>query len=313
MDIKKYLKERASLANKSIVPFVKALQDVPPTLQKPMLYSIKASGKRLRPILVMASYELFGGKKEDVLPAACAIEMVHTYSLIHDDLPCLDNDDLRRGKPTNHKVFGEAAAVLAGDAILTNAFTVLGSNADVSGIKERDVLDCVRILAKYAGAGGMVGGQAADLQAEGFLDGKQNSGCLDKKLFNRASSLLNYIHKHKTADLIKASVEMGAVLASAPAKDFKYLSNYAQYAGLAFQIVDDVLDVIGDKKKLGKKGSDAKNKKLTYASLFGIKQSNIHAALLIDEAHAELDMVNAKAKSKQALHEIADFVVKRDK
>ena len=175
MDIKKYFIKRTTITNKALKVFIKALQDVPPVLQRSMLYSLSAGGKRLRPVLLTATYEIFGGKKEDVLPAACSIEMIHTYSLIHDDLPSLDNDDLRRGKPTNHKVFGEALAVLAGDALLTNAFTVLGHNAETGKIKEKNVLDCVRILAKYAGAGGMVGGQAADLGAEGFLQEKKLS------------------------------------------------------------------------------------------------------------------------------------------
>jgi geranylgeranyl diphosphate synthase, type II len=313
MDIKKYFIKRTSITDKALKVFIKALHDVPPTLQKSMLYSLSAGGKRLRPVLLTATYEIFGGKKEDVLPAACSIEMVHTYSLIHDDLPSLDNDDLRRGKPTNHKVFGEAVAVLAGDALLTNAFSVLGHNAETKKIKEKNVLDCIRILAKYAGAGGMVGGQAADLEAEGFLQGKKRSLNSDKKLFKTANDLLNYIHLHKTADLISASVEMGAVLADASPEDFKHLANYAQGIGLAFQIVDDVLDVIGDKKKLGKKGSDVRNKKLTYVSLFGIDQSNKQAALLISEAHDELDQVNGSIKAKRVLHEIADFILKRDK
>ncbi len=313
MDIKKHFSERTSLTNKALKVFIKALQDVPQALQKSMLYSLSSGGKRLRPILLTSAYEIFGGGKEDVLPAACAIEMVHTYSLIHDDLPSLDNDDLRRGKPTNHKVFGEALAVLAGDALLTNAFSILGHNAETRNIKEKNVLDCMRILAKYAGAGGMVGGQAADLEAEGFLSGKKRSLHSNKTFFKTANALVNHIHLHKTADLICASVEMGAVLASASPKDFKHLSNYARCIGLAFQIVDDVLDIVGDKKKLGKTGSDAKNKKLTYVSLFGIEESNIHAAKLISKAHKELDKVSRSGKAKEVLHEIADFIVKRDK
>ncbi|MCG2725061.1 MAG: polyprenyl synthetase family protein [Elusimicrobia bacterium] len=313
MNIKKHFIERTSVTNKALKVFIKVLHDVPPILRKSMLYSLSAGGKRLRPVLLIATYEIFGGKKEDVLPAACAIEMIHTYSLIHDDLPSLDNDDLRRGKPTNHKVFGEALAVLAGDALLTNAFTVLGHNAETGKIKEKNVFDCMRILAKHAGAGGMVGGQTADLQAEGFLHGKKRSVHLSKTFLKRADKLLNYIHLHKTADLICASVEMGAVLASASLKDFKHLSNYARCIGLAFQIVDDVLDIVGDKKKLGKKGSDARNKKLTYVSLFGIEESNIHAASLISKAHEELDKVSGSAKAKEVLHEIADFIMKRDK
>ncbi|MBU2529683.1 MAG: polyprenyl synthetase family protein [Elusimicrobia bacterium] len=311
MDIKKYFTQRTLIINEMLSLFIKSLHDVPPTLQKSMLYSLSAGGKRLRPVLLIATYEIFGGKKEDVLPAACAIEMVHTYSLIHDDLPSLDNDDLRRGKPTNYKVFGEAQAVLSGDALLTNAFTVLGHNAETKNIKEKNVLDCMRILAKYAGAGGMVGGQVADLGAEGFLQGKKLHP--DKKLFKTANDLLNYIHLHKTADLISASVEMGAILACACEKDFKHLSDYARRIGLAFQIVDDVLDVIGDKKKLGKKGSDARNRKLTYVSLFGIDQSNAHAAALISQAHDEVGQVSGSIKAKRVLHEIADFIVKRDK
>ncbi len=290
--------------NKSLIAFVRSLKDIPGNLEKAMLYSLKSGGKRIRPILLMESYELFGGSGKKALPAACALEMIHTYSLIHDDLPSMDNDDLRRGKPTNHKVFGENVAILAGDALLTNAFSVLGLNGDIEGIKPENVLSAMRILSKYAGAGGMVGGQIADIKAEGFPVQKRGKA---------GGRLLDYIHNHKTADLMRAAVEIGAVLADAPGEDVFTLSNYARHIGLAFQIIDDMLDVVGDKKKLGKKGSDAANKKLTYASFYGIERSRRKAAELVKKAHENLRKLKSNVRPADNLHFIADFIIQRDR
>lgn len=306
MAFEKIFRENLRLIEKALPGFIKAINGVPARLEKAMLYSAKAGGKRLRPALLMECYALFGGDRRKVLPAACAVEMVHTYSLIHDDLPALDDDDLRRGKPANHRVFGEGAAVLAGDGLLTNAFSVLGLNADIEGIKPENVLTAMIILSKYAGSGGMVGGQAADLEAENYNLSSKNG----KK---RGAALLNYIHEHKTADLLRASAEMGTVLADAPKGDVLTLSNYAGCLGRAFQITDDVLDVAGDKKKMGKKGSDIKNMKLTYPRIYGVDESMKRAEKEIGKAQKFLDRVKNNARPKNNLQGLAGFIIQRDR
>jgi geranylgeranyl diphosphate synthase type II len=273
-----------------------------------MAYPLAAGGKRLRPLLMGASYELFGGKAADILPAACAIEMLHTYSLVHDDLPAMDDDDLRRGRPTSHKVYGEALAILSGDALLTDAFTVLLTSDYPRRVKPERLLRAAGILASRAGARGMVSGQAADLGAEGFLAG----GKLSPARRKAGLGLLSYIHLHKTADLITAAVEMGAALAGAPEKDFKALSAFGRDIGLCFQVADDILDVVGDKKKLGKSGSDARNRKLTYASLLGVEEARSRAAALMRRALPELARVKGAAAPKAALGALAGFVYGRE-
>lgn len=288
--------------------FLAGIPDAPDFLIESMRYSVTAGGKRLRPILVMASARVSGCPERKVLPAACAMEMIHTYSLIHDDLPAMDNDDLRRGKPTNHKVYGEGTAILAGDALLTHAFSVLCSNAGIKGIGPGRTLRAVSILSRYSGAEGMVGGQAADLQAEGTINHGKAAKSKKKQAF-----LLDYIHLHKTAALIRASCEIGAVLAGATAGELRHFSNYGRSIGLAFQIIDDILDVTGDKKKLGKSGSDAKNQKLTYAALFGVESARKKARYWISRAHAEISKLKIRPQStRRPLHEIADFILARD-
>ena len=304
--MEKFLALRALAINKELALRIKRIPACHPRLMEAMLYSLDAGGKRLRPILLTAAYELFGGDWREVLGAACAIEMVHTYSLIHDDLPAMDDDDLRRGRPTSHIVFGEAMAVLAGDALLTNAFSVLYDNSKIKGVKAARVLEAAGILARRAGAGGMVSGQAGDLEAEGFLKRREP----DQRA---APRLLDYIHLHKTADLIRASVEMGAALAGAGRKDFKVLSDFAGAIGLCFQITDDILDVVGDKKKLGKSGSDARNSKLTYVSLYGVAPSKLKAAGLIALARKRLSRLSRPAARVKVLADIADFVYNREK
>jgi len=306
MTIEKFITRRASAINIELARLIKRIPACHSRLREAMLYSLDAGGKRLRPVLLTATYELFGGDWREVLPAACAIEMVHTYSLIHDDLPAMDDDDTRRGRPTSHIVFGEALAILAGDALLTNAFSVLCENSEVKNIKAISVLEAAGILSRRAGAGGMVSGQAGDLEAEGFLKRRK----LDRAAAGR---LLDYIHLHKTSDLITASVEMGAVLAGASRKDFKALSEFAGAIGLCFQIADDVLDVVGDKKKLGKSGSDARNSKLTYASLYGVETSRAKAARLIALARKKLGALSCPAERVKVLADIAGFVYSREK
>ena len=302
MDINKYLARKAAAVDGAFPGFINGLKTARPELKEAMLYSLSAGGKRLRPALLGAVYELYGGEFRSVLPAACALEMVHTYSLIHDDLPAMDDDDLRRGRPSNHKVYGEALAILAGDALLTDAFFILISAKAARGIKKENVLEAAAILARHAGACGMVSGQAADLRAEGFRPAGRN----------RAAKLLEYIHLHKTADLLMASVEMGAALAGAPRKDFKALSAFAFKAGLCFQIADDILDITGDKKKLGKNGSDLKNKKLTYVSLFGLEGARKKAASLMTGAKQELRRLSGPAEKIKILSDIAEFFYRRE-
>ena len=306
MDIEKFLGRRACAINRELIGRIKRIPACHPKLIEAMLYSLAAGGKRLRPVLLTATYELFGGDWRKVLPAACAIEMVHTYSLVHDDLPAMDDDALRRGRPTSHIVFGEALAILAGDALLTNAFSVLYDNSKVKGIKAGCVLEAAGILARRAGAGGMVSGQAGDLEAEGFLKRRKPARL-------EAGRLLDYIHLHKTADLIMASVEIGAALAGAGRKDFKTLSDFGGATGLCFQITDDVLDVVGDKKKLGKNGSDARNAKLTYASLYGVEPSRVKAAELLALARKKLAGLSCPASRVKVLADIAGFVYHREK
>ncbi|HCC48401.1 MAG TPA: polyprenyl synthetase [Elusimicrobia bacterium] len=307
MDIERYIKERAAAVNRSLPSFISRLEGAQPRLAGAMTYSLAAGGKRLRPVLLGASYELFGGKARDILPAACALEMVHTYSLVHDDLPAMDDDDLRRGRPTSHKVYGEALAILAGDALLTDAFTTLLSSKYPARVKPASLLRAAAVLAARAGARGMVSGQAADLGAEGFLAGK-----ITAARRRRGLELLGYIHLHKTADLITAAVEMGAALAGAPEKDFKALSAFGRELGLCFQVADDILDVTADKKKLGKSGSDARNCKLTYASLLGVEGARAKAESLRERALASLGKVSGRRGPRQALAGLAAFVYGRE-
>ena len=273
----------------------------PADIRKAMRYSIFAGGKRLRPALVAAGAECCGGRAARVLKAGAALEMIHTYSLIHDDLPAMDDDDLRRGKPTSHKVFGEALAILAGDGLLTLAFETAAANARESGLDGPATSELLRVIAASAGTSGMVGGQVADLGAEKW------KGRLSRP---RAARLLEYIHLHKTGSLIVASLEAGAILAGASPAQRRALRAYGRAIGLSFQVADDILDVVGDKKKLGKKGSDAANQKLTYVSLYGLERARAEAAALTRRAHRALRPFGRKAA---VLHELADYIVTRDR
>ncbi len=294
MDIKTYLKERRELIDSFLRTYF-TYPVIPVSLNESMAYSVFAGGKRVRPLLALASYEACGGRAEDIVPYASALEFIHTYSLIHDDLPAMDNDDLRRGKPTSHKVFGEGMAILAGDALLTEAFYLLSSNTSrPSGVRGRDVLKVVREVSMAAGAHGMVGGQSEDILSEGRqIDGEN----------------LSFIHAHKTGALITVSVRMGAILGRADKRKLSALTLYGENIGLAFQIVDDVLDIEGNSAELGKPtGSDEKKKKLTYPVLYGIDLSMKKAEGLVQQAVDALDIFPGSA---DPLREIARYILRR--
>lgn len=265
----------------------------PETVYEAMRYSLLAGGKRLRPILCLATCELAGGTIEMAMPTACALEMIHTMSLIHDDLPAMDNDDYRRGKLTNHKVFGEDIAILAGDGLLVYAFELVAT--DTKGVPAERVLQIIVHLSRAFGAAGVVGGQVVDLESEGKQD--------------ISLETLNFIHTHKTGALLEACVVCGAILAGAPAADLQRLSCYAKNIGLAFQIVDDILDITATQEELGKTaGKDLQAKKATFPSLWGLEESKAQAQRLIHEAKAELAPFGEKARPLLAL---ADFITSR--
>ena len=265
----------------------------PSSIHQAMRYSVMGGGKRIRPVLVLATAEVVGGRADDVLPAACALELIHAYSLIHDDLPAMDDDDFRRGKPSNHKVFGEAIAILAGDALLTRAFFLL---ANAPAPNPEAWLRVVAEIAGAAGSEGMIGGQVADT-------------CPDNSL--APGDALDYIHRHKTGALLRAAVRAGAILAGAEEKQIKGLSAYGDNLGLLFQIVDDILDVEGDPAKLGKPiGSDEKNKKLTYPLLYGLPESKQKAADAAAQAKAALSLFGAEA---DFLRKLIDQTLVRDR
>ncbi|MGN7357516.1 polyprenyl synthetase family protein [Paenibacillus sp. SAF-054] len=269
---------------------------IPSTLRESMHYSLMAGGKRMRPLLVMAACEALEGNMEAALEAACAVEMVHTYSLIHDDLPAMDDDDYRRGKLTNHKVFGEAAAILAGDALLTHAFYLIANLAGGHGIPAQQVVEITMDLSALAGPRGMVGGQAADMEGEQGLT---------------ELSQLEYIHLHKTSDLIMFSLLAGGRIAGADAMKLEALRMFGRKLGLAFQIQDDILDIVGDEAKLGKKTqSDIKQEKVTYPYFIGLEASRMEVERLTREAKSAV--LEADFARPERLLEIADYLMNRD-
>ncbi|MCX8002224.1 MAG: polyprenyl synthetase family protein [Anoxybacillus mongoliensis] len=271
--------------------YIKSLQ-APETIKEAMLYSLQAGGKRIRPLLLLSTLHAFQKPVHIGMPTACALEMIHTYSLIHDDLPSMDNDDLRRGKPTNHKVFGEANAILAGDALLTYAFQVV---ADAEAISSDVKVRLISELAKAAGPEGMVGGQVADLEGEGKTIHLQQ---------------LEYIHRHKTGKLLQYSVRAGAILGEATEKQLTLLTAFADHLGLAFQIRDDILDIEGDEQKIGKKvGSDIENHKSTYPALLTLDGAKRKLRDHMKEARTLLHEVGVDAS---LLHYICDIVETRD-
>jgi len=290
-DLSTYLakrKEAIEVALDSAVPVI-----YPEKIYEAMRYSLLAGGKRLRPILCLASCELAGGTTSMAMPTACALEMIHTMSLIHDDLPAMDNDDYRRGKLTNHKVYGDDIAILAGDGLLTYAFELIATKTE--NVPPQQVLQTIAHLGRAAGAGGLIGGQVVDVESEGKTDVSLET--------------LNYIHAHKTGALLEACVVCGAILASASEADLQRLSRFAQNIGLAFQIIDDILDITATQEELGKTaGKDVQAGKVTFPSLWGIEESRRQASQLVADAKDQLAVFGSKALPLLA---IADFITSR--
>ena len=266
----------------------------PVSIHEAMRYSLLAGGKRLRPLLVMAAAEAVGGNRHSILPFAIAAELIHTYTLIHDDLPALDNDDLRRGKPTNHKVFGEAVAILAGDALLTQAFIIMTRAVGMDTVPPESILRATHEMASALGSTGMIGGQVVDLESEG------------KKI---KPETLEYIHIYKTGFLIRACIRCGGILGQATEDQINLLTRFGSHIGLAFQIIDDILDITGDQEKLGKDiGSDLTKNKATYPALYGLEESKKKAEELVEES---INCLREFDKRADPLREIARFFVQR--
>jgi geranylgeranyl diphosphate synthase type II len=296
MILKEYLIERRTIVDRALENYLPGMTGPKEELYRAMRYSLFAGGKRLRPILCIAAAEAVGGNHENVIPVACALEMIHTYSLIHDDLPAMDDDEMRRGKPTNHMVFGEAMAILAGDGLLTEAFRVMACPDLLEKAGAERFRKVIEIVASASGANGMVAGQALDIKAEGAK--------ID-------TSLMEIIHEHKTGALLKASVVTGAILGGGSDKDIKSLEQYGRNIGLAFQISDDILDIEGDSKEMGKKtGVDIERGKNTYPSLYGMAKSKIMLQKIVDNA---IDMLSAFKEKADPLRRIADYIIERKK
>lgn len=277
MDIKRYFKDKAEIINKELDRLMPKEDECPEILNRAMRYSVFAGGKRLRPILMMAACEAFGGKETDAMPYACAIEMIHTYSLIHDDLPAMDNDDLRRGIPTNHKVFGEDMAILAGDGLLSLAFQVMAN--DLTARNEIRFIKALKAVADAAGVKGMVAGQAVDVMSEGT---------------DIPPETLEYIHLNKTSAMIKGALKAGAYIGGASDKEAEKLASAGDKIGLAFQIQDDILDIESTAEVLGKNiNSDIKNDKKTYVSMYGIEYSKNKVKEYSYEAENIIDTLSA--------------------
>lgn len=292
MNFEETFKKFSSIVEEALEYYLPPSDAYPPLIHQAMRYSVIGGGKRLRPVLVIAVAEAVGGKAEDVLPAACALEMIHAYSLIHDDLPAMDNDDYRRGKLANHKVYGDAVAILAGDALLTLAFSTL---ANVRGNSPDDIVKIIGEIALAAGTFGMIGGQVVDTF----------SACEDIN-----ENTLEYIHSHKTGALYRAAVRAGAILAGAEDDKLNNLTSYADNLGLAFQIIDDILDIEGDAAKIGKPiGSDIKNKKATYPSIFGIEEARRKARQAADRALSALGCFGNEA---DFLRMLVQYIIDRD-
>lgn len=284
MDLSVYLKKRQKKIDCALDRFLPRESAKPPTIHKAMRYSLFAGGKRLRPILCLAAAEACGGERAPALPLACAMECIHTYSLIHDDLPSMDNDDLRRGRPTCHKVFGDGIAVLAGDALLTIAFEIA---ATAQLPRRYDLKQIVSEIAVAAGSRKLIAGQVADLEAEG-------------QPITRAG--LRSIHDNKTAAMLIASVRLGAMSANATAKQLGAMSAFGAALGLAFQVIDDILDVTQTSEKLGKSaGKDVAAQKATYPAVIGLEKSRREAQRLTREAHEALAGLGSKAETLRVL------------
>ena len=296
MNAEETLARYAPQIEEALIEALPSGPDTPPDLLEAMRYSLMAGGKRLRPILVLLAAEACGSDPRDAMPAACAVEMVHTYSLIHDDLPAMDDDDLRRGRPTSHVAFGEAMAILAGDALLTRAFEILATDLPDPVV----AAECCRVLASAGGSDGMVGGQVADLAA---TDTPPES--VDDPL-----QVLGAIHRRKTGRLLAASLELGAVVAGADKQVRESLLDFGQQVGLAFQVADDLLDVEGDINRTGKtSGRDAHLGKWTYPALAGNDRSRGLARNCIASACAAVEPLG---EAGEPLKVLAEFVIERD-
>jgi geranylgeranyl diphosphate synthase type II len=292
-DLQQFLATRTKTVNAALDKFLPSEKTKPATIHKAMRYSLFAGGKRMRPALCLAAAAACGGREADALPLACAVECIHTYSLIHDDLPAMDNDDFRRGKPTNHKVFGEGIAVLAGDALLTQAFEIA---AQAKGWPRYPHQKIILEIAKAAGSLQLVAGQVADLEGEG------------KKL---SVAELRYIHERKTSALLCCSVRLGGMSANCTAAQLKALTDFGYHVGLAFQVIDDILDVTQTSEQLGKTaGKDTRSQKATYPAIVGLEKSRKIAEQLTVKAFAALKAFRGKAIALEAL---AEFLLKRDK
>ncbi len=295
MNFDSYLSDRKKRVDMALREYIPPEHTYPTIIFQAVRYSLFAGGKRLRPILCMAATEALGGSADDVLPVACALEMIHTYSLIHDDLPAIDNDDYRRGILTNHKIFGESIAILAGDALLTEAFRLLANPDHLKNIDAAKRLDLIHDISEAAGFFGMVGGQVMDVQSEG-------------KEVDLAT--LHYIHSRKTGAMIVTSIRSGAVLAGGKPSEMEALIRYATQIGLAFQIADDILNIEGEEKRIGKStGTDRTRGKATYPALVGIEESRKKGRELLDEALSALVSFDEKA---EPLRRIARHIVERD-
>jgi len=293
--IKDYLEERKILVERALEKFMPKPSGLAGDVIRAMNYTLFAGGKRIRPILCIAGAEAVGGSADDVLPVACAIELIHSYSLIHDDLPVMDNDDFRRGKPTNHKVFGEAVALLAGDGLLTMAFDLMARYGLEKGVEKEALLRVIDLIASAAGYKGMVGGQVVDITYEGK---------------DPDPTVVDYIHTHKTGALIAASVSAGTILARGSEEEVQSIHRYGQQIGLAFQIADDVLNMKGDRDVMGKrKGSDKERGKITYPSVFGITESKNIQNKLINHALRALDRFDKRA---EPLRGLARYIINRN-
>ena len=292
MELKPYLVARQKEVDRSLDRFLPKASAPPATLHRAMRYSLFAGGKRLRPILCLAAAEACGGRISHALPLACAVECIHTYSLVHDDLPSMDNDDLRRGRATCHKVFGDGIAILAGDALLTIAFEIATHFRKTSRYELRDVLE---EIAQAAGSRKLIAGQVADLEAEGRrIDRRQ----------------LRYIHENKTAALLTASVRLGAMAANATPKQLAAITAFGRALGLAFQVIDDILDVTQTSEKLGKSaGKDVAAKKATYPAVLGLEKSRAEARRLTSDAHRALESLG---KNASVLRTLADYLLQRE-
>ncbi len=284
MNFNKFLENRKNIIDKALDEYLPPEEKSPSIIHKAMRYSVFGGGKRIRPILTFAAAELFGKEAENVIKAACGIELIHTFSLIHDDLPCIDNDDFRRGKPSNHKVFGEAIALLAGDALLVFGFDLIIKNSEVKEIKKQSILKLIKEISFYIGTENMLGGQVEDINLK-------NEDIKKEDLTN--------LYMKKTAALICLSIRAGAILSGANQKQLNALTKYGENIGLAFQIIDDMLDIMQDQRD---------TKKPNYANKYGIKESKSESERLIKEAKDSLKIFNHKADK---LRNLADYLLTR--